>query len=81
MEDVIVALCSTMEDVNNFINHQKEIRDDTWHMSSVDVCDIVKSEVETVEQVTNKWDPIKKTTTYNYIFLVVLTFQQDEEYL
>jgi len=81
MEDVIVALCSTMEDVNNLINHQKEIRDDTWHMSSVDVCDIVKSEVETVEQVTNKWDPVKKTTTYNYIFLVVLTFQQDEEYL
>lgn len=81
MEDVVVSLCSTMEDVNHFINHQKEIRDDTWHMSSVDVCDIVKSEVETVEQVTNKWDPIKKTTTYNYIFLVVLTFQQDEEYL
>ena len=81
MEDVVVSLCSTMDDVNRFINSQKEIRDDTWHMTSVDVCDIVKSEVKTVERVTNKWDPIKTTTTYNYIFLVVLTFQQDEEYL
>ena len=81
MEDVVVSLCSTMDDVNHFINHQKEIRDDTWHMSSVSVSDIVKSEVETVEQVTTKWEPIKTTTTYNYIFLVVLTFQQDEEYL
>lgn len=81
MEDVVVSLCSTMDDVNRFISHQKEIRDETWHMTSVDVRDIVKSEEEKVEQVTNKWDPIKTTTTYNYIFLVVLTFQQDEEYL
>ena len=81
MEDVVVSLCSTMDDVNRFINSQKDIRDETWHMTSVSVSDIVKSEVEAVEQVTNKWDPIKTTTTYNYIFLVVLTFQQDEEYL
>ena len=81
MEDAVVNLCSTMDEVNNWIQKQKRIRDDTWHMISIDIHEIIKSETEITEQMTTKFDPIKTTTTYNYIFLVVLTFQQEEEVL